>query len=260
MSHDFIEKYADLDSFIHRLDPRIKLLTTLAFILALLTTPPSRWQAFALYFGLLVGLLLLSRLPPAYVLKRSLLIIPFSLMIALFIPFFKEGEVAGSYNILLWKVSVTYSGLTVLWNVLVKAWLSVLSLILLSATTRFHLLLKGMEQLGMPRVMVMILAFMYRYVFVLIEETGRMRRARDSRNFGGRRSWQIRTVGNMIGTLFLRSYERGERVYGAMLARGFDGQVRTLGGRRLARSGLYYAIAFGIALALISFPNLLWAR
>lgn len=256
--HNIIDVYKHRDSFIHKLDPRVKLLTTIAFVIAVVATPPSRWPALSLYLALLLSLFLLSKLPFTYVLKRSLVIIPFSLAIALFIPFFKGGEVAGSYNIWMWKVSVTYSGLMVLWNVVVKAWLCVLGMILLSSTTQFHLLLKGMEQLHMPTIMVTMLAFMYRYLFVLVDELGRMRRARDSRDFGGKRMWQMRTVGHIIGVLFLRSYERGERVYMAMLARGFDGRVRTLRGRRLAFQDIYFAIAFFIVLSLISFYTRLW--
>ncbi len=258
MKHSFLDQYSDLDSFIHRLDPRTKFIITLVFILAVISTPPTRWQAFALYLFLFATLFLLSKLPIIYVLKRSLVIIPFVLMIAIFIPFFKGGEVAGSYNIWLWQVSVTYSGLQVLWNVLIKAWLSILSLIWLTSTTKLTNLLNGLERLGMPKVMVMILSFMYRYIFVLVDEVMRMRQARDSRNFGGKRLWQLRTIGNMIGTLFIRSYERGERVYAAMLARGFDGHSRTLDHLNFRQADAYFGISFSLVLILTSLVNLLY--
>jgi len=257
MKHAFIDKYSNLDSFIHRLDPRTRILVTLVFVLAVMATPPTAWRAFVLYTILITSLIILARLPPLYVLKRSAVIMPFVLMIAIFIPFLGRGEVAGSYNVWLWQVSVTYDGLLVLWNVLVKAWLSTLGLILLSATTPFPRLLKGLEQLGVPRVLVMILAFMYRYIFVLTDEVLRMQRAMESRSVAplrarrGRRLWPIRTVGNIIGTLFIRSYERGERVYGAMLARGFDGEIRTLSDLRFGRADLGFGVAFSLALAAI---------
>jgi len=251
VKHAFIDKYSDLDSSIHRLDPRTRILTTLAFVLAVMATPPGAWLAFVLYAGLMLGLILLAKLPLLYVLKRSAVILPFVLMIAIFIPFLGHGEVAGSYNVWLWRVSVTHEGLLILWNVAAKSWLSALALILLSSTTRFSDLLQGLERLGVPKVMVMILAFMYRYIFVLVDEVMRMQRARDSRNFGGRQFWQIRTVGNMIGTLFIRSYERAERVYGAMVARGFDGQVRTLSQLRFRRADLGFGMAFSVALLAI---------
>lgn len=251
MKHGFLDRYSDLDSFIHKLDPRTKFIATLAFVLVVVSTPPALWQAFAFYSAFITILLLFSKLPLLYVLKRSLVIIPFVLVIAIFIPFFKQGEIAGSYNIWLWKVSITYNGLLVLWNVVIKAWLAVLSMILLSATTPLPTLLKGLEQLGLPKLMTMILSFMYRYIFVLQDEVMRMRRARDSRNFGGRQLWQIKTIGNMIGSLFTRSYERGERVYVAMLARGFQGQIRTLTELRFGRRDLYFGAISLCLLALI---------
>lgn len=258
MKHSFLDQYSDRDSFIHRLDPRTKFITTLVFILAVALTPPNRWQVFALYFLLIATLLLFSKVPIFYVFKRSLVIIPFVLMVAIFIPFFKEGEVAGSYNIWLWQVSVTYSGLQVLWNILAKAWLSILSLILLTSTTKLANLLKGLEQLRMPKLMVMILSFMYRYIFVLVDEVMRMKQARDSRSFGGSRLWQLRTIGNMIGTLFIRSYERGERVYAAMLARGFDGHSRTLDRLNFRQADAYFGISVSLILILTSVVNLLY--
>lgn len=258
MKHSFIDQYSDRDSFIHRLDPRTKFITTLVFIMVVISTPPMRWQAFAMYLLIITILLLLSRLPVNFVLKRSLVIMPFVLMIAIFIPFFTQGEVAGSYNIWLWQVSVTYNGLQVLWNVLIKAWLSILSLILLTSTTRLVNLLNGMEQLRMPRIMVMLLSFMYRYIFVLVDEVIRMKQARDSRNFNGSRLWHLRTIGNMVGTLFIRSYERGERIYAAMLARGFDGRSRTLERLSFRRADAYFGLSLGLVLLLTTMANLLY--
>ncbi|MBM3153767.1 MAG: cobalt ECF transporter T component CbiQ [Chloroflexi bacterium] len=255
MKHSFIDEYSELDSLIHKLDPRTKLVVALAFVIAVVLTPITSWQAFISYFCVIVVSLVLSKLPLFYVLKRSLVVFPFVLMIALFIPFFKQGEVAGSYNIGLWQVSVTYSGLLVLANVVIKAWLCILSLILLSSTTKLADLLKGLQQFRVPQVIVLILSFMYRYIFVLADEVMRMKQARDSRNFGGRRLHQLKAIGNMIGTLFIRSYERGERVYAAMIARGFDGEVRTMRTLSFGRADAYFGIAFVLALII---PGVLW--
>ena len=256
MNHSFLDQYSDRDSLIHRLDPRTKLLTSLLFILAVVLTPPGRWPVFALYFLLVAALLILSRVPLLYILKRSLVIMPFVVLIAVFIPFFREGEVAGSYNLWMWQLSVTYNGLEVFWNILAKAWLSILSLILLTSTTRFSQLLKGMENLRLPRVMTMILSFMYRYIFVLVDEVMRMKQARDSRSFGGRRLWQLRTIGNMIGTLFIRSYERGERVYAAMMSRGFNGHTRTLEDLNFRLSDALFGVSLGFIIIAVTVLNL----
>ena len=258
MRHHFVDRYSNLDSLIHRLDPRTRILTTLSFVLAVVATPLASWPAFILYAILVVGLILLSRLPLLYALKRSVTILPFVLMTAAFLPFQGNGEVAASCTIWRWHISVTYDGLNMLGNTLAKAWLSSLGLILLSATVSFNRLLKGLEHLGIPRVMVMILSFMYRYIFVLVDEAMRMQRARDSRSvatwhpFSRRGLWQIKSVGSMIGTLFIRSYDRAERVYMGMLARGFDGEIRTLNDLQFSPADPCFAAGFLLCLVLIA--------
>jgi len=255
LKHDFIDKYANRDSLIHRLDPRAKFVTTFAFLLAVVLTPIERWQAFALYLFLITVLIAISKLPPLFVMKRSLVIVPFVLMIAVFNLFFKTGEEIAGFGVLSWHISITREGLLIFASVMAKAWLSILSLILLSSTTTLTSLLRGMEQLGLPKVMVMILSFMYRYIFVLTDEVMRMKQARDSRNFGGRHLWQLKTIGNMIGTIFIRSYERAERVYAAMLARGFEGQVRTANRLRFKPVDLHFtASIFAIVVAIAFVP------
>jgi cobalt/nickel transport system permease protein len=250
MKHSFIDEYSHLNSFIHRLDPRTKLIASLVFILTVVITPAGAWQLFAAYFGIAVIMFALSKLPPLYVLKRSLVIIPFVLLIAVFIPFFKEGEVAGSYNIWLWRISVTYTGLLIMASVVIKAWLSILALILLSSTTKLDYLLNGLSQLGVPRVMILIVSFMYRYIFVLADEVMRVKQARESRNFGGSWLHHMKSTGNMLGTLFIRSYERAERVYAAMLSRGYEGQIRTTHKLRFRQADAYFGAVFGVVLVL----------
>jgi len=255
MKHSFIDEYSHLNSVIHRLDPRTKLIASLAFVVAVVLTPASNWRVFASYFAVVAFMLAFSRLPIVYVLKRSLVVLPFVLLIAIFIPFLQGGEVAASYHIWLWQVSITYNGLMILANVLVKSWLCILALILLSSTTRLDNLLKGLRQLGMPQVMILILSFMYRYIFVLVDEAMRIQQARNSRNFGGSWLHHMKTIGHMVGTLFIRSYERGERIYAAMLARGFDGQTRTLYKLRFKQADAYFSAAFSLLLVL---PYIIW--
>ena len=257
MKHSFLDQYSDRDSFFHRLDPRTKLVFALLFVLSVVLTPPGSWVAFALYLAVITGLVLFSKLPAGYVFRRSLVVVPFVLMIAIFVPFFKEGEVAGSYNIWLWRLTVTRSGLEVVTNILVKAWLSMLSLVWLTGTTKVTHLFCALERLRAPHVLVMIMSFMYRYIFVIVDEMLRMKQARDSRNFGGGRLRQLRTIGRMIGTLFIRSYERGERVYAAMVARGFDGQVRTLDQLSFKKADAVSGICLGLVLTATGVINLL---
>lgn len=224
MKHAFLDEYSHLESPVHRLDPRAKLLGFVVLVVVCVTTPPNLYAAFAAYLGLEVALLALSRLPPRHVLKRLLIVLPFILVVAAFIPFFSRG--GGSYN--LGPVRVSAHGLLVLWNVAAKSTVSVLAVILLSSTTPFPDLLRAMEKLKVPRFLTSLLSFTYRYIFVLVDEAQRMKRARDSRGWSGKWIWQAKVIGHMIATLFLRSYERGERVYAAMLARGYGGRVQAL--------------------------------
>jgi len=222
--HAFLDKYSHLESPVHQLDPRAKLVALVGLIFICVSTPPNLYIAFASYLALEAALVFLSRLPLRHVLRRMLIVVPFILVVAVFLPFFNQG--GGSYN--LGPLSLSSHGLMVLWNVAVKSTVSVLAVILLSSTTPFPDLLRAMEKMRLPRLLTTLLSFTYRYIFVLMEEMQRMRRARDSRGWSGKWLWQAKVIGYMIAALFLRSYERGERVYAAMLARGYEGGVRSV--------------------------------
>jgi len=212
MKHDFLDKYSTLESVIHKLDPRTKIITFLLFVVFVITTAPHDYLSFAAYAAVISIVVFLSKVPLSYVFKRVLVIIPFVLLVAIFLPFANKGP----------------EGWTIFWNVIIKSFLAVLATIMLSSTTKFHKLLKGFELLKFPKIMIMMLAFMYRYVFILVDEAHRMERARDSRYFGGEYLRQIKIICNIIGLLFIRAYERGERVYQSMSARGFDGNIITM--------------------------------
>jgi cobalt/nickel transport system permease protein len=134
-------------------------------------------------------------------------------------------------------LSISEEGLRTFATIALKSWVSVQAALLLAFTTPFTELIDGLRELRLPRVMVAIIGFMYRYLGVIGEEAGRMNRARAARSAdrgdrraGGTIRWRARVTGMMVGSLFLRSYERSERVYAAMLARGFDGEMRYLPG------------------------------
>jgi len=255
MKHSFIDKYSGLNSLVHKLDPRTKLISSLAFIIAIVMTPASNWKVYAIYLITLLALVYLSRLPFSYVLKRSLLIVPFVFIIAVFVPFFKHGQEAWSGNIGMWHIVVTYQGLNVLINVVIRAWLSMICLTILTSTTKFTDMLKGMYLLKVPAVFVQILSFMYRYLFVLVDQAMRMQMARDSRNFGSNRKLILKTMGNIIGMLFIRSYERGERIYVAMLSRGYNSEIPVVNKLRYRLPDVCFASALAV---LIIFPAVLW--
>jgi len=228
MKHAYIDKHSGIDSCIHRLDPRIKVIAFFVVIFFAVFTEPTAFITFALYGVLIAVLILLSKIPPWFILKRSLVIIPFVLMVAVFIPFFKHGEIAGGYSFGTLKLTVTYSGLMILWNVLIKAYLSILSMILLITSTRFSDLLKAFEKLKCPNIFIMVFSFMYRYIFVITDEFMKMKQAKEARSIDVSKWFHIKVLANMIGVLFIRTYERGENVYLAMCSRGFNGRIRTI--------------------------------
>lgn len=225
MKHSFLDHHSQIESSIHHLDARAKIIVFFTLILIGVSSPPASFLLFSLLALILIGIALLARLPLGHLLKKVLVILPFLFVVTISIPFMKKDAIGGGYNLGIGGLSISQSGVWILWNVVIKSCLGVFSIILLSSTTSFPQLIKGMEKLGSPKIFTMLASFMYRYSFILIDEVYRMKRARDSRCFGGRWYWQTKVVGHMIGTLFLRSFHRGERVYLAMLSRGYHGTM-----------------------------------
>lgn len=208
---------------VHAVDARAKIIGFLGFTVVVVTTPPRPGWPFVLYAALLAFIAALARLSPARVARRALVVVPFVLMVAVFLPFFhRSGEVVFSLG----RFAVTEEGLLVLWNAGAKALLGVLSMIVLSSTTTFSELVGGFERLRAPKVLVLTVSFMHRYGYLFLEESRRMQRAMASRNFRARWLGNVPTLGHMLGSLFLRSYNRGERVYVAMVSRGYEGAMR----------------------------------
>lgn len=233
MRHAFLDHHSQTESPIHHLDARAKIIVFFTFILIGVSSPPTSFLLFGLLALGLIIIAALARLPLGHLLKKVLVVLPFLFVVALSIPFMQKEAVGGGYNLGLGGLSISRNGLWILWNVVIKSFLGVFSIILLSSTTSFPQLISGMERLGSPRIFTMITSFMYRYSFILIDEMLRMKRARDSRCFGGRWFWQTKVIGHMIGTLFLRSFHRGERIYLAMLSRGYHGTMPETKARRL---------------------------
>jgi len=239
MKHFFIDKYSEVKSSIRDLDARAKVIIFFALILLCVTTPPKAFLVFGGYYLILVTILIVSRIPFVFILKRTAVAIPFIIMIAAFIPFI-EGGAGGSYN--LWGITLYQRGILILFNVTVKALFGVAAVTLLVSTTPFDELMEGLKKLGVPKVFITIASFMYRYIFVVVDEAMRMKRARDSRNFEGKWIWQAGAIGHIVATLFLRSYERGERVYSAMLSRGYDGEVKSLSEHSISQKDIMFTI------------------
>ena len=201
-------------SVVHRADPAVKLVALLSFVLLVVATPLSWWPLLAGCAALLVAVVGVSEVPPTYLLRRMVVEVPF-LFFAALLPFVAHGprvEVLG--------LAVSEPGLVAAGGLLVKGTLGVAASLTLAATTEPHELLAGLERLRLPRQLVQIMSFMVRYLDVVTDEMRRMRVALASRGFSARdpRHWPV--IAQSVGALFIRSYERGERVHLAMLSRG----------------------------------------
>ncbi|MDI6911593.1 cobalt ECF transporter T component CbiQ [Nocardioides sp.] len=204
---------------VHRAPAHLKVLALLAFAVVVVATPRDAYALFAAYAVLLGVVIGVSRVPPTYLLKRTVVELPF-VVFAVLLPFVATGpqtEVLG--------IGVSQHGLEAGIALLVKGTLGVLASLTLAATTEPQDLLVGLERLRVPQQLVQIMAFMVRYLDVVGGEMQRMRVARESRGFSARdpRHWPV--LARSAGALFIRSYERGERVHLAMLSRGYTGRM-----------------------------------
>ena len=206
-------------SWLHRAPAHLKLLGLLAFMLLVVATPRLWFPVFGVYLLVLCALVASSGVPPLYLVRRLVVEVPF-LVFALVLPFVASGprtEVLG--------LSVSAHGLLGAWGLLAKGTLGVLASMLLAATTEPRALLAGLERLHLPTQLVQIMGFMIRYLDVVTEEMRRMQVARESRGFRARNPKHWPVLAKSAGALFIRSYERGERVHLAMLSRGYDGTM-----------------------------------
>jgi cobalt/nickel transport system permease protein len=204
---------------VYDLPAHCKIVATVVFVLAVVLTPRDAFWAFACYGAIVLFVARAGGVAPFSLARRLTLEIPFVLFAAL-LPFIGKGE---RVHALFFSVSI--EGSLSAWNIIAKATLAVAAGVLLASTTEPSELVNGLGRLRMPSVIVAISGFMVRYADLVTGEMRRMRIARESRAYEPRGIGQARAVASSVGSLFIRSYERGERVYLAMLARGFDGRV-----------------------------------
>ena len=204
-----------------------------------------------------------AKLGPWRIIRGSFVALPF-VFAALPLLFTKDGDPIGSIDLRLFTVTLSGEGIRLVATIVLKSWISVQAATMLVFSTQFHDLLEGLARLRLPRLMVAIIALMYRYLAVLTGEASRMMRARSARMAsvpGAKKpgwTWQARVVGNMVGALFIRSYERSERVYLAMQSRGYSGHIAHVHERPLRASGWLALIAGVLLLAAFETSAHLW--
>ena len=253
------DQYHFRDSLIHQLDPRIKILVTVGFILSNALLPDGSWLAFALAWLLVLIINDAANVGLGFSLKRSFIALPFALVAfsAIFSPF---GDPLAVWDLGIITLVPTDFGLIRFFSIMIRSWISVQMAILLVATTQFPDLIHAFEHLRLPRTLTTIIAFLYRYLFVLSNEALRILRAREARSAGlpgvksgGSLPWRIKTTGSMAGQLFLRSYERSDRIYNAMISRGYAGHIRTLNPHVIDRADWFILGLSIVFLLLIQF-------
>lgn len=235
------------DTVVHALDPAVKVVCLVAFLVAVVVTRPTAVWAFALYAALVGAAAALARIPRRVLLRRLAIEVPFVLF-AVALPFLGSAphrEVLG--------VTISEPGLWAAWSIVAKATLGTAATVVLAWSTPVADVLVGLDRLHVPRALTAIAGFMVRYLDVVAGELHRLQIARVSRGDDPRWLWQARAVASTAGATFIRSFERGERVHHAMLARGFTGtfpriagsQATTTAGR--PRGGWWPAIAWPAA-------------
>jgi cobalt/nickel transport system permease protein len=244
----YLDRLARQDSAVHRLDPRAKLITTLVFVVSLVSFPKHEIAAMAPYLIFPVFLAGVGRIPGSYVVRKMLWVAPFAVLMGIFNPLLDTQP-------LVTLGPVTLSGGWVsFFSILARFTLTVSTVLVLIAVTGFDRICQALERLGTPRVFVVQLMFLYRYLFVLVDEAARMVRARSLRNFSGKTG--IAQYGGLLGHLLLRTLDRAQRIHQAMLCRGFDGEVRTVGLTRPGASDPLFALSWSLFFVLGRLVNL----
>lgn len=218
--------YIDGSSRIHRLAPEVKVAAAVTFVFAVAFTRREAIWAFGVDVAALAIVIGTARVPVRAVLRRLVVEVPF-VIFAVLLPFLGRGE-----RIEVLGLSLSVGGLWSAWNILAKATIGVLTSVVLASTTPVPDIIRGLERLRVPRTFTAIMAFMVRYLDVIAGELRRIRIALLSRGYAGRWFWQSRPLATSAGALFVRTYERGERVYHAMMARGYAGTMPDLGYRK----------------------------
>lgn len=257
MAQQLLDRYIAGASVIHALDARVKLVLTVALIVCAALLPVGSTLALLALTALVWAAIIASGVGLSTILKRSLLALPFLLVVVTVI-FSLPGRPIFRLPLGFVTLTATDAGLLRFVTIVWKSWISMQAALLLTATTHFLDVLRALQALHMPKIIVALMSFMYRYLFILVEEAQRLLRARDCRSAalegagGGSVWWRAQVTGRLVGTLFLRSFERSERIYVAMLSRGYTGELRSLRTQALDRRDLRVGLGVGAMLLIIT--------
>ena len=227
------------DTAVHRLDPRIKLLTTLVFIVCILSFNKyeiSGLVPYALYPAVLMAT---GNLPPGYILEKTLLAAPFAIFIGIFNPLMDRAILMH-----LGPIGISGGWISFL-SVMMRFALTASAALVLIGVTGFNSVCMAVEKMGAPKVFAVQLLFLYRYIFVLADEASRVSRARGLRAFGAR-GMEMKVFTSMIGQMLLRTLDRAKRIHLAMRCRGFDGEIRILRPMRIGGRDICFLFGWSV--------------
>jgi cobalt/nickel transport system permease protein len=250
MKHDFIDKYSTLDSPFHRLDPRLKLL--LSFLFLILVAATNNIKLFGLYLVVVIISMISSKVPADFYIKKLLLVTPLAVLLSIFI--FISYILQYNLPLSLATLSTYHPVYLTLGLMVSKIYISILAITLLISTTRFNDLLWGLRKFRLPYVVTTLSKLVYTYIFVFVDELHRTLRAYKSRT-PVRRISRVKVYGNIAAAILLRSIDRSDYIYKAMVSRGFDGEFPEGNTNRLKLNDLCAAVVF---LIIAAAAMLLW--
>jgi cobalt/nickel transport system permease protein len=253
MKHDFIDKYSFLHSVIHKLDPRVKLLLCFCFLILIVSA--FNLKAAGFYLVIVLGLMVLSKVPFLFYLKKLLLVTPLALLLSFFI--YLSYLVEHRVEFTIEAFSRYYPVYGTLALMVSRIYLSILVLTVLVSSTRFNDLLWGLRKLKLPMIVTTLSKLVYTYIFVFIDEMHRTMRAYKSRT-PVRRISRVKVYGSIAAGILLRSMDRSDYIYRAMVSRGFVGEFPEGNSNRLKGIDLTAVVFFLIV--VVTARLLLWNR
>ena len=244
-----METLASEDSPLHRLDPRAKLITTLAFIVTVVSFDKYALSQLVSFFIFPIVQISVGSLPTGYLLRKILLVSPFAVLIGIFNPLMDR-------EILFQIGSINFSGGWLsFFSILTRFLLTVTAALMLITTTGFIAVCTALARLGIPRPFVVQLMFLYRYLFVLTDEAARMVRAISLRSFNSS-GMGFKTFVPMMGHLLLRTIDRAQRIHLAMLCRGFDGHIRIIRSMKIGCKEIVFTISWSLLFLMLRCYNM----
>ena len=244
-----IERQSSQTDALHNLDARAKLITTLLFLVFMLSLPITAIENTVLFASFPIALCSMAKISYSTIAVRSLIVLPFVALVGIFNPILDSHT-----QYMIGRVAIS-SGWVSFVTIILRGLLATQAILILIATTGFHRICTAMTRLGVPTIFATLLLLIYHYIFILLEEAMSMHRARVSRSFG-KKSYSLKEWSTFVGLLFLRALSHSQAVYNAMLSRGFNGKIAVTHATTWTMRDTAFTVFISLALILLRFINL----